>query len=206
MSRKKMILGIGIVAWAMTMLVSQALSQEPPQQPRGRQRGPAMNQGDQGDAAAQPPRPRQGDRVKTELGVSDEEWKDLQPKIQKVNTLNRELRTPPGMGMAGRGGRGGQGAAGEAQSRPGAPATAGEGGPMRGTPQAPPTELQERQQALRTALDNPEARPEEIRTALRAYRDARAKVRSDLEQAQKDLRKSVNERQEAQLVMMGILD
>ena len=43
------------------------------------------------------------DQIKKQLGASDEDWKALQPKIEKVTTLQRDSR---GGGMFGRGGRG----------------------------------------------------------------------------------------------------
>ena len=188
MSRGKLVLALGIVAAAMSVWVSQAMSQESRPREGGRRGGGEMSQtqGDRGERMQQM-RQRMEERMKSDLGVTDEEWKALQPKIEKVMTLSRDVRGPM-MGMGGRGGRGGRGGGeGEAQS-------------------APQSGLQKQQQALRAVLDKQDAKPAEIKTALRDFRDARAKARAELEKAQKDLRGVVTIRQEAQLVMMGVLD
>lgn len=188
MSRGKWVLALCVAALATVMVVGQALSQETQQGGRGGRRGGPNADQQQGDQRGQDLRQRGEERMKTTLGVTDEEWKVLQPKIEKVTTLNRELRG--GMGMMARGGRGGRGPGGEqAQAA-----------------QAPQSDVQKQRQALQTVLDNKESKPAEIKTALSGYRDARAKTRAELEKAQKELRGVLSVRQEAQLVMMGTLD
>lgn len=87
---------------------------------------------------------------------------------------------PPGGGRGGRG-RGGRG---------------GFGGP----PPSPEA------QALRATLDLPDATPKEIQAKLRDLRQANRKKQQALERSRNDLRAVLTTKQEAQLVLMGILD
>jgi hypothetical protein len=197
MSRGKKILALSVAGLAMVLAVGQAMSQETQQGGRnGGRRGGGPNadqaQGAQGDQRAQERRQQREQRMKDALGVTDEEWKlVLQPKIEKVQTLNMELFRGQ---FQGRGGRGGQGGGGPA---------AGEQAQAQSAPQ---TDFQKQREALQKVLENKEAKVPEIRAALAGYRDSRAKVRADLEKAQKDLRGALSMRQEAQLVMMGTLE
>jgi hypothetical protein len=59
---------------------------------------------------------------------------------------------------------------------------------------------------LRDVLQNKNATPEQIQQRLTALRDAGAAARKKLEDAQKDLRELLTQRQEASLVTMGMLD
>ena len=136
-------------------------------------------------------------RMRENLGASEEEWKVLGPRIEKVTTLQRQTRGGIGgmMGMFGRGGdRGG--------NRGGPPAPA----PAAGEAERQQSEVEQKTAALRTLLEDTNAKPEQIKAALTAVRDARAKARAELETAQKELREVVTQRQEAQLVMMGLLE
>jgi len=127
------------------------------------------------------------DRVKTALGADDEAWTALQPKVEKVQTLTFQVR-----GLMGRGMRAGR------QGRRAQPAPAGE------LPK--PTELEKAAQDLRQILENPDAPVADITAKLVALRSATEKVEAELAAAQKELREMVSVRQEAQLVLMGLLD
>jgi hypothetical protein len=132
---------------------------------------------------------RMMDRMKETLGASDEDWKALGPKVQKVMTLAQEARGGMGMAMMGRGGRGGRG-----------------GGDAAATPAPEPTtETGKTSQALSKLLDNKDSKPEDIKTALQAFRDAKVKAEVALEAAQKDLKAVLTVRQEALLVLRGML-
>lgn len=128
---------------------------------------------------------RMSDRMKTMLEASDEEWTVLEPQILKVTTLQRETRGGAMMGQ--RRGRGGQ----EAQE---------------GQEQREVTPVAKASQELRTALENKDASADAIKTKLTALRDARTKAAANLTKAQEELRGLLSARQEAQLVMMGMLD
>ncbi len=59
---------------------------------------------------------------------------------------------------------------------------------------------------LRTVLENKDAKPDEIKAKLTALREAREKAKEELAKAQQGLRQGLNLRQEAQLVLMGLLN
>jgi len=59
---------------------------------------------------------------------------------------------------------------------------------------------------LRTTLENTSAKPEDIKNQLTTLRKAKEKHKQQLAAAQQELRKIVTVRQEAQLVLMGLLD
>lgn len=131
-------------------------------------------------------RQRMMDGIKSALVATDEEWKVLQPRIEKVSTLNRQLQGTGMMGMFRRN-RGGDVAGG-------------------GEAPAPTTELEKKTQELEKLLENKDAKPEDIKTRLTALRDERAKAKEELEKAKKELRETLTLRQEAQLVLLNMLD
>jgi hypothetical protein len=124
-------------------------------------------------------------RTREQLGATEAEWKTLGPRVMKVEQLNRQLSGSSRGGMAFGGGRRGG-------------AEGGQEGEM--------TAMDKASQALRTTLRNESASPDQIKKELAALRTAREAAKKDLAAAQQDLRKSVNVRQEAQLVLMGLLD
>ncbi len=126
--------------------------------------------------------------MKEQLGATDAEWKTLGPRVMKVDQLNRQISGTGRGGMFGGGRRGPQG------EQPGA----GQGAEM--------TAVEKATQQLRTTLDNTAATPDQIKKDLAALRAAKEKAKQELVVAQQDLRKTVNVRQEAQLVLMGLLD
>jgi len=157
----------------------------PAQQQDNGRRG--NRQGGRGDPAQF--RQRMDDRLKQELGASDEEFAALKPKLDHVMELRREAGPGGGMRM-GRGGRGGPGG----QGGPGAEANAN------------PSPVQQSLQDLRKTLENKDASADDIKAKLEAVRQAKAKAHDELTKAQQDLRSVLTQRQEAVLVMMGILE
>jgi hypothetical protein len=127
-------------------------------------------------------RQRMADQMKAALGCTDEEWTALAPKIEEVQTLQQATR---GGGFGGRG-RGGPGGAG-------------------GMAPTPTTDVGKAQAALQAVVDNKDAKPEEIKAALQALRDARAKAQAAPEAAQKKLTEILTLRQQAVLVLQGLL-
>jgi len=121
-------------------------------------------------------------RIKEALQMGDDAWKALQPKLEKVMTLSRDAGAPGGGGMF-PGGRG---------------ATADKGQPQ--------SDVAKATQELRAVLDNKAATADEIKAKLTALREAREKAKQELAKAKDDLRAALTQRQEAQLVLMGILD
>ena len=112
-------------------------------------------------------------------------------------TLSRGTRGGM-MGMMGRGGRGGPGAR---PGRNGGGATT----PAAGTARQQ-SDVEKKMGDLQKVLDNKDAKPADLKSALSAYRDAREKAKADLAKAQKDLQGVVTVRQEAILVSRGLLD
>jgi hypothetical protein len=138
-------------------------------------------------------RQRMMDRYKEVLEVkTDDEWKVIEPRIQKVTEARREASSMGGMrGMFGGrrpGGGGGDNQGDQAQNRRNF-------GP---TPSAAATDLQK-------AIDS-KASAETIKAKLAAYREDHKAKQASLEKAQEDLKKILNVRQEAAAVLAGLLD
>jgi hypothetical protein len=122
-------------------------------------------------------------RMREQLGASEAEWKTLGPRVMKVDELNRQISGSGRGGMFGGGRRGGSGGGREGEM----------------------TALEKATQQLRNALRNSTG-PEGIKQQLAALRAAREAAKKELVVAQQELKKSVNLNQEAQLVLMGLLD
>ena len=125
-------------------------------------------------------RQKMNEFLKTALKASDDEWAVIQPLLEKVQAKQRET-------IMGRfnfpGGRRG----GERAGRPDRPAS----------PEV---------DALKGALEAEGTSPAEIKARLEAVRAARKKALAELDQAREDLRKVLTQRQEATLVMVGVLE
>ena len=188
MRRKAMTLGT-IACVAALVVASLALAQPGRRGDRG---GP---QDERGARRFDPERMRQmmADRMKQQLGASDAEWQVIQPRLVKVMTLNRQVSGGPGRaGMfLGRGRPGMRG-----PDRRGPAGREGE----------EPTAIEKASEQLRTALENESASPEQLKQQLTALREAREKAKQELATAQQELRQILTLRQEAQLVLMGMLD
>ena len=154
----------------------------------GGQRGGQPGAG--GDRQFDPAQMRQmmEQRTREQVGATEAEWKTLGPRVMKVDQLTRQLSGGRSGMFPGGGRRGAQG------DQPGA------------APEGEMTALEKASQTLRTSLRNESTSPDEIKKQLAALRTAREAAKKDLAVAQQDLRKAVNVRQEAQLVLMGLLD
>jgi ElaB/YqjD/DUF883 family membrane-anchored ribosome-binding protein len=130
-------------------------------------------------------RQRMEERLKEQLQVNDDEWKVLQPKIEKVMEAQRDANG--GRGMFFRNGRRG-------------------GGPDQASNNGATSPVQDKARELQAVLEDKEAKPEKIKAALSAYREARAQAKANLTKAQDDLREVLTTRQESVLVMMGMLE
>jgi len=133
------------------------------------------------------------ERMKEYVGSTDEEWQAIRPRLEKVYTLSRQ--TGGGlnmrvifMGGAQRGGR--------------------QGGPQAGAgrPAREQSAVEKAADALREAVDDEAATPEQIKAKLTALRGAREKAKQELAKAQAALREVLTVRQEAKLVVAGLLD
>ncbi len=194
MFNKRMALVSVAVCLAAVMfvgLLSQAIA-APQAEDTNAQRGPRRGQRFDREQMQR----MMAERLKETLEISDEEWKVFEPRITKVLTLSRQGGGFGGMGMMMRGRRGGFGPGGQPGAR---------GGDTQG-PQQELTPVEKSTQELQTVLDNKDAKPEEVKVKLTALRNAREKARQELVKAQKELREIVSVRQEAQLVLMGLLN
>jgi hypothetical protein len=191
--RKKVIVVSIVVCVVAAMAGSLSWAQPQGRGERG-QRGPGQGPGGRFD----PERMRQmmEQRMKERLGVSDQEWQVIGPRLTKVMELNRQTGGG-GMGIGRlfmrRGPQGQRGPGGD-RPRPGRP----EGQEL--------TPVQKAMDELDATLENESAAAEEIKAKLTALRTAREKARQELAVAQQELRKLLTLRQEAQLVMMGLLN
>ena len=125
------------------------------------------------------------ERLKTALKVNAEEWTILEPLIEKVYLKQREAM---GGRMSFSGRRSSQ--SGDQGNRP-----------SPGTDRGASPESD----ALRTALESEGTSAAEIKNKLEALRAARKKATAELETAREELRKVLTQRQEATLVLMGLL-
>jgi Spy/CpxP family protein refolding chaperone len=123
---------------------------------------------------------RQLDRIKATLQLTDEKWTTVEPLVQKVTTLSTELRG----GMFGMGRRG--------QNPDQAPTAT--------------TEIGKCTEALRSLVGDPAATEDAIKAKLAELTAAKDKAKAALATAKTDLCKVLTAKQQANLVLMGILD
>lgn len=123
------------------------------------------------------------DRIKEDLGANDDEWNALQPKVQKVMQMQFEMMRGR-FGMRRRGGD--------------------QGGPPQDD-QSQQNAVQKATSDLRAAV-NANASASDLQAKLQALRDARTQAQADMTKAQADLKSVLTQRQEAQLVLDGILE
>lgn len=169
-------------------------------QPQGGQRGQRGQGGRDPAEMRRMMEQRMDERMQEQLEVTDAEWKVIKPRFQKVTDLSRQAMGGGGgrggmMGMmfGGRGGRGGQGGAGDQQRRP------------RPESDRPQNDVQKANEALATLLEGENPSPDQIKAKLAALRGAREKAKQQLATAQGELRQLLTLKQEASLVMMGIM-
>ncbi|MBN1517804.1 hypothetical protein JXA32_14665 [Candidatus Sumerlaeota bacterium] len=168
------------VTGVMVLLLA-AVAYLPAQDTGGRQRGGPEGGGPGGGGRGGDFRARMMERQKEELNVTDEEWQVIEPLLTKVSEKQQSLRMAQFRGMMGR--RGGQG-----------------GGPW--DDQEMPAAVTE----LQTLLEQENPSADEIKAKLAAYREWRTQLEDDLNAAREELKKVLTLKQEAQMVMMGVLE
>lgn len=144
---------------------------------------------------------RMMDRFREQLDVkSDDEWKLIQTRIEKVMAARRETG---GMGMGGMGMMGPrrqpQGQDTAAAAAPNANAPRRQRGGMFG-PQTPNPDAEALQKTIEA-----KGTKEEVKARLDAYRASMKAREATLEKAQTDLQTVLSVSQEAQCVLMGLL-
>jgi len=131
------------------------------------------------------------ERLREDLEVKeDDEWKALEPVIQKVLDTRRQVDGDRMRGMFGRRGR-----------DRGADAGGGDQGPRRGGFMGQPSPEAE---ALQRAIDG-KASNSELKAALAKFVESRKAKQAELEKAQTELRKVLSLRQEAVATANGLL-
>ena len=172
MSMKKIMMLMGVVALMQFCLAG---AQEATTPREGGNRGARQQRGGQ-QFNPQQMQERYMNRVKESLGVNDEEWKVLKPKVEKVRTAQMNTQR---MGMGRRTGE------------------------RAGTELSP---IQKASQELQTVLAKKDSSAKDISAKLTALREAKKKSETELAEARKALKELLTQRQEAQLVMMGLLE
>jgi hypothetical protein len=131
------------------------------------------------------------ERYQEELGfTNDTEWDAVKPLVQKVMEARRDAMSGMGRGMFGPRNRGGQGGD-QANNRP-------RRGGMFGQP-SPEAE------ALQKAIDD-NAPASQIKDLLAKYRDSQKAKQDALKEAQANLQKVLSTKQEAQAVLLGLVE
>ncbi len=119
------------------------------------------------------------DDVKKQLAATDEEWKVISPKIQKVISARQVLNDEGGNFGGGFGG--------------------GFGG-------ATGSSITQAKADLKAVLDDTKHTNKEVEEKIAAVRKARQKARDELAATQKDLAQMLTKSQEAALISLGYLD
>jgi hypothetical protein len=181
MLSRKWLLGVPVGALLIFSLAQAQDAQ--PGQGQGQGRG---RRGFGGDPA------QRMNNIKERTGATEDEWKVLQPKIEKVTTAQREVMRGMFGGRGGpRGDRGGDRGGDQAQPRPN---------------DQPDSKVVKARAELNTTLQNKSASKDDIQAKLKAYREAREKAQTDLKAAQKELKEVCSVRQEAALVLENVLE
>jgi hypothetical protein len=126
-------------------------------------------------------RQRMMDRMKEMLGASDDEMQAIGPKLEKVMQLQRDANGSGGMRMLFR-------RQGQDQQQ-----------------QAPQTPVAQKAKDLEDAVQA-NAPAADIKAKMQALREARAAARQELAKAQAELKDLLTQKQEATLLMMGMLE
>jgi len=166
---------------AMFLICAMAAWAPAQQADQGNQSGRGGRSGRGGNWDPAQMRQQMLDRLKTDLGAKDDEWQVLSPKVEKVMTLSFQSRM---RGMFGRN----RGSDNNNQTS--------------GTDSA----IAKAQTELKSALDDKSISADEIAKRLTNLRQARDASKQELAKAQAELKELLNQRQEAVLVMNGMLD
>jgi hypothetical protein len=180
-SRLRKGLTIVIIMVTSASILFAAEEPQPPQRnDQGRNSGQRGDRGGFDRAAMQE---RMMSMLKERMGASDEEWTIIKPRLEEVMKLSQNTGGMRGMFGRGRGNRGGQQQA-----------------------EAPTDPVQIAADDLQKTLDKEAPTTAEIKAKLTALRGAREKNKQQLVTAQQKLKDVLSVKQEAMLVMMGMLE
>ena len=164
---------------------------------------------------------REAEAMQQALGVYQQQWKIIEPKLEKVRSLRDEAFGGIGQPFSSSGFTAQfgsppeQAGGGSSGGFAGGFSFQGGGGPEGATGQSfstwrplgrEPTQVEKICGELQILLQDRNARPEAITQRLDALRHARAQARKRWAQAQQDLREVLNLHQQATLMMMGLLE
>ena len=127
---------------------------------------------------------REMERIKKKLGATDDEWAIIQPRLKKVMEMARSVSGAGGM----------------------MPMMFGAVDPGSQDGETPKDPAQLAAEELQKTLDKDAPTTAEIKAKLTALRGAREKNKQKLAAAQEELRDVLTLKQEAILVMMGLLE
>lgn len=143
-------------------------------------------------------RERMMQRMQQRLGASEAQWQVIEPALQKVMELARQLDSPGRNRRAPGGTPRAQGQTGQARR---------ERGPgLRSNVSGQPSAVQRAGDELQQLLSDSRATPEQIKAKLAALRQSRAAVAQELAQARAQLQGVLTIKQEATLVLTGVLE
>lgn len=185
--------GLGI-ALLLGIIVSVGFAAEESRRGQGgpgggqRRQGDPRQRGERGGFDREAMQERIMAMMQERMGVSNEEWTVIKPRLSKVMKLSMDASGMRGMFGRGRGGRGGD----RGQQRP--------------ETDAQSSGVQKASADLQETLEKEAPTAAEIKAKLTALRGAREKAKQELVTSQKKLREVLTLKQEAQLVMMGLLD
>jgi hypothetical protein len=178
------ILALAGVATLLALGTGAGNAQENPTRP---ERG---DRGGRGNFDPEQMRVRMMERFRESFEVKDDaEWKLIEGRITKVNDARRDMSGGFGRMMGGPGGRRGGEGGGDAG-----------GGERRRFGPEPSPEAEALQKALEA-----KASADEIKAKLAKYREVQKTKQAALEKAQAELRQVLSVKQEAQAVLMGLL-
>jgi hypothetical protein len=153
------------------------------------------------------------------LGANDEQWKDIEPRLKKVKRYREQAfigTKPPFQSNFSSFSTGPRGAQGFSSGFSGgfqfqAGGSGGPGGTFQSVPgrqvsDGPISDGEILCEKIQMLLDDPQATPEQVSQKLDALRLAREKAKRQWIAAQQQLREVLDFRQQARLVLMGLLD
>jgi len=174
---------------------------------------------------------RRNQSLKQILEVTEEQWKDIEPKINKIYFFRNQSSISMGFGGAGgsysgssssgykaggnsggyrTGGRSGGGSGGYVMQGDSGSGSGGSAqfwaGPTWRLADRPATEGEKACEELFELLQDKNSDPEKTRQKMVALRQAREKARKQLAKVRQELHEILNSRQEANLVLLGVLD
>ena len=187
MLRHRVLLVVIALAF-VAVLIGQAISQE---QGRSGRRGASQRSPEEMRERMEQRNRQAAERLRTSLNASEEQWAVIQPRVEKVQTLMRQMQI---------------------RQRRNRFRTRGQ----RRTPSSrrdddaavarPQSDIEKSRQTLRDLLEDEKSSNEKIESALKDLRVATTKLEKKLDKARGSLRKEVNLRQQARLVLIGLLD